>query len=231
MDSQLALLNHLGHFAADILVYDATTGTARSDVRHASGALVRPASQTALITADHVVRRFEDIARAGGKATFQVANCRLDPLARLIWRDRELDVAIVGLTEEESTSTDVGVHQPRAPWPPPLPQVGQFVVLTGYPKELRTHEPDGTVVLPRFIGTFRVNSAFQTHFTCVLDRPNAVGLAGLGVPPQGIDYGGLSGGPVFLDDALFPSIVGVIKEDYPLAEYFHVAGLAQAPAF
>ena len=74
-----------------------------------------------------------------------------------------------------------------------------------------------------------VLSAFENHFTCKLERERLQTILGTGMPAGPVDFGGMSGGPVFVEANWGYPLVGFVKEVYDEMEYFIVQGFRNAP--
>src|SRR5262249_21389089 len=106
-------------------------------------------------------------------------------------------------------------------WPPPVPKVGQLVLVGGYPKSLRDEAlAPGWIGAGPYSAIFRVTLADDTKFKCSIERRDLIGFDGP-LPEAGTDMGGLSGGPVLLVDTLSFPLVGVVTDrcEMPFAEF------------
>jgi hypothetical protein len=182
----------------------------------ASGVLIEFPRRAVIATAWHVLQEFRRSRDSGEQV---VLVCDHMPIAtpRTAYRDERNDLAFI----EVPTIGRGGIHavpyRPGPMWPPPRVQVDDSVLVSGFPKRLRY---DGDEILH---GDFNVlvdvASAAASHFMLNIDW-KALGHAGrVRLRSEQVDYGGVSGGPVFLWDGGPNPLVGVVSEagrDLPL---------------
>jgi hypothetical protein len=180
-------------------------------INGASGCVIQLARGTFVVTASHVVLGYEQRLERGEILNWQVGNLPpFDPLARIVWRDKENDIVLLGISREEASNIGPCLISAPPTWPPPVPKAGQLVLVGGYPKSLREE-----ALAPGWIGSgpysaiFRVTLAEDCKFKCAIERRDLISFEGP-LPASGIDMGGLSGGPVLLVDILSYPVVGIV---------------------
>jgi hypothetical protein len=129
------------------------------------------------------------------------------------------DVARIGITPCE----------PVTGWPPPKPAIGDRLLFAGYPGQLREHEEDNVMDFGSFTGLLSATSVRERHVLVQFKREHLISNDGRELPPVGADFGGMSGGPVFLVRNLMYPLVGVITEHNSAFELMRMATLNHLP--
>jgi hypothetical protein len=197
-------------------------------VNSGSAILVRLPSGVAVLTANHVIAQYESAVTQDRRVILQIGDIALTTVDRPAFRDDHDDLAMIAVSDQEAERIGTWIHDPTI-WPPPVPQEGTFVWLVGYPEALRSRQEDNGFTFASMVSLHRVRSSFLNHFTVELEREFMVSWGGAGIPPSGMNFGGMSGGPAFLMADLHSPLVGIIKEDWPAGEYFVVQGLGGLP--
>lgn len=191
-------------------------------INGASGCVIQLATDAFVVTASHVVLGYEKRLQKGEILNWQVGNLPpFDPLARIVWRDNENDIVLLGISKEEASNIGPCIISVPPTWPPPVPKAGQLVLVGGYPKSLREE-----ALAPGWIGSgpysaiFRVTLAEDCKFKCAIERRDLISFEGP-LPASGTDMGGLSGGPVLLVDTLSYPVVGIVTDrcDMSIADF------------
>jgi hypothetical protein len=164
-----------------------------------------------LCTAWHVVEHWLKRRADGERVLFQVGEVGLNARERLAWKDDGDDLAFLHLLPEELSRIGVQPYEPSV-WPPPQPQVGQYVVIAGYPGVTRERESRRDVVFRSFTARLEVAGVRDRYVLCSLDRDYWEEIRNADDPPSGLDLGGMSGGPVMLVGTLSHPIVGVVSQ-------------------
>jgi len=182
-------------------------------INGASACVIRLASKRFVATASHVLGGYEKRIQQGEVLNWQVGNLPpFNPTSRIAWRDKEQDIVLLELGTEEAANIGPCIISEPSEWPPPVPKVGQPVLVGGYPKSLRDE-----ALAPGWIGSgpysaiFRVTVADDARFKCAIERRDLISFDGP-LPEAGTDMGGLSGGPVLLVDTLSFPVVGVVTD-------------------
>lgn len=183
-------------------------------INGASGCLVRLGADAYLVTASHVLDGYEERIQAGQRLNWQVGNLPpFDPMTRVAWRDRERDVVLLRLTNDEVQRIGPCITSAPAKWPPPTPEEGQLVLVGGYPKALREERPSsGWIGAGPYAAVFKVTIVGDGYCKCVIERKDLISFDGKPLPEPGTDMGGISGGPVLLVDTLSYPLVGVVTD-------------------
>jgi hypothetical protein len=182
-----------------------------------TGSIVKWNGQYVVLTASHILDKYEERTCEGEKLSWHVGHLRFDPLSRISWRDRSADTLLLSLSEEEALKT--GSPIVSAPMEMPIPKEDQRVSLAGYPKALR-EVMDDVIGADYLAAMFRVTD-IRCHdsccyFDCKIDEreEDLVSFNGLSLPAVDMDMGGLSGGPTFLvagESIIFQVLVGVVS--------------------
>jgi hypothetical protein len=221
-------LRWLFRYIASIII-GTPASPGETPVNTGSGIIVRTPDDLFLVTAGHVLAGFEGRLTQPG-LSFQIGKLNLQVTdERRIWKNRDDDVAAIAVTEHEGSRIGTLIHQPTE-WPPVIPQHNDYVTVTGLPAMRRTRPDSGTILFGPLLAHLPVLGSFLNHFTCRIDRQYIQSLAPSGLPVTGIDYGGMSGGPVFLDSSLHYPLVGIVKEVKEDLEYFVIQGLRNVPS-
>jgi hypothetical protein len=183
-------------------------------INGASGCVVRLASGTFVVTASHVLAGYENRVGEGEQLNWQVGNLPpFDPLPRVEWRSRELDVVLFRISENEARNIGpCTIGTPRR-WPVHPPKAGQLVLVAGYPKGLREENPSAAWIgSGPYSAIFRVTIAEANCCKCMIERRDLIGFDEGRLPEPGADMGGLSGGPVLLIDGLDFPLIGIVTD-------------------
>ena len=186
-------------------------------VNHGSGIIMRLGQDHFFLTAEHIVRTWYDryatdksvmlhLAAPNGAAQFTAED-------RLVFYDREADIAALRVTAEEARSVGTFVYVPQS-WPPPAPTVGEMVYIAGFPLEGRiTLSPKRFELRAFNLGT-PVSSVAERNFKCVFERAEWISESGVTTDLAPGFLGGVSGGPIFAMRGLIPIpvLVGTVYE-------------------
>ena len=194
-----------------------------------SGIIVRLPDDLVLITACHVLEHYEANKRDDPNVSLQVGGLNLPIDTRRIWRDSQDDLAVLAISEGEAARIGTSIHEPVA-WPPPIPQHNEYVTITGLPVMRRSRPDSNTVLFGPMLAHLPVLGSYLNHFTCRVERDYIKSLLNRPLPTTDIDYGGMSGGPVFLDSSLHFPLVGIVKEVNHDLEHFVIQGFSNIPA-
>jgi hypothetical protein len=170
-------------------------------VNSGTASLVRIGGRPYALTCSHVLEAYRNRS-AEGTCIFQIGNCELDPLAQLKVEDKNLDYALIGLTEAQGKK----ISKPDGPfdgkffcevaqWPPGDVMKGDFVAFGGFPGELRQAMSFDELSFGSFSsGASRVASVSEDYVVSQFEREFWV-KHGHEAEPDTIR--GMSGGPVF----------------------------------
>ena len=197
-------------------------------INNGSGFVVAVGGRHFLGTAWHVVVAWLHRREAGERVLFQVRDAELNPTLETMWRDEANDVALIPISEVQAAQIGVSVCDPIRGWPPPHPVQGRYVLLSGFPGVVRQQEGK-RVFLNAMSTLMQVTSVGHSHLVCQLEREHLVSFNENGIPPHGTDWGGMSGGPVFLVDDLVYPLVGMISEFSTDLELLRIATLSHVP--
>ena len=170
------------------------------------------------VTADHVFEQFlEDRAERRVRSR-QIGNIGFNPEERLIARGKHLglDIATFRVTAEEIAATGKRIVQGTdGVWPPP-PNVAEAVFFGGFPGAERLPLAAHEISLGLHSAMVPLTSFTDYQLCCQMDREYQVDIRGHGLPPEGYDLGGVSGGPmlqpVYRDGVWGWRLIGVLSE-------------------
>jgi hypothetical protein len=211
-----------GYTAAVIVGPQPSIGGA---INNGSGFVVALGGQYFFGTAWHVVNSWLQRMESGEKVLFQVRDAELSPALETMWRDESNDLALIPISEAQVGKVGVLVCDPIRGWPPPHPMPGRYVLLSGFPGVKRQQE-DTRVFLNAMSTLMQVTTVGNNYLVCQVEREHLVAFDENGIPPHGTDWGGMSGGPVFLVDNLVYPLVGVISEFNTDLELVRIATLS-----
>lgn len=151
--------------------------------------------------------------------TCQIGNVPFDnPEERLIASGKNLgiDIATFRVTPEEIAATGKRVVLGTSgAWPPP-PKDGEAVFFGGFPGDERIPVTAHEISFGLHSAMVPLTSRTDYQLCCQLDRDSRVDVRGLGLPPEGYNLGGVSGGPmlqpVYRDGRWGWRPVGVLSE-------------------
>ncbi len=172
---------------------------AASVLHNGSCFAVQVAEKIFAVTAAHVLRKFrEDSERAGEDFEMRIRDLPVDVEERLIDCDYGLDIATFRLSRSEAEEIGIRLYSCSAGgWPPPPPQKGKGVVVTGYPGERRKATGRKTLQFEQVSNVLVVTDIGRDFLEMQVREEDLVSLAGEPVPPIDMDVGGFSGAPVW----------------------------------
>jgi hypothetical protein len=210
-------------FAIPLLwvVEDQTNGL---KLRNGSAFLVNQGHGTFAVTAAHVLAEYAAAKNTARKIVCQLGCLEFDPEARLISRHENLDIATFHVKDAEAAQIGKRIVLSDPPvWEPLTPVAGQFAFFAGFPAQTRGLNSSGDFITAPYFAMPPITSVTDHQISCRFERETMVDLSGAGLPPQGYDIGGVSGGPM-----LMPTLV---REDGVEGVIWRFAGvIVQAAA-
>ena len=187
-------------------------------LRNGSAFLIELGQGVMAVTAAHVFREYCDNRRSAQAIGCQLGNALFDPEAHLIDCNDDLDIATFRISAEIVEQIDKPVVPADPPnWAPLNPAEKEFAFFAGFPAQSRGVTPTGRMfaAVPYFAMP-PITSVTERQITCRFERDKMIGLSGSGLPPQGYDIGGVSGGPMLMpmltDQGIIWRFAGVIVE-------------------
>jgi Trypsin-like peptidase domain len=212
----IAVNQQMARFARDhgVPIIFAPPRSRGGKINGASGSVLQMGSGAVIATASHVLEGYETRTAAGESLNWQVGNLPpFDPIPRIAWRSRDLDIVLLRITADEARSIGPCIISAPPKWPPVRTQEGQLVLVGGYPKALREQDiQGGSIGAGPYSAVFKVTAVGEGCCKCMIERRDLISFDGGPLPPPGTDMGGLSGGPVLLVDALSYPLVGVVTD-------------------
>jgi hypothetical protein len=197
-------------------------------LRSGSAFVLRLLDHDYLGTAWHVVKEWHDATSTGNKIVFQVGAVSLNPIDRLAWKDEQNDIAFLRLISGEAQRVGVQPSEPLFGWPPPHPESGSYLLLSGYPGIERRRPADDEFDFGAFSTMLQVTASHENYIVCQFQREHWIS-EGRDVPPPGTDLGGMSGGPALLVKNLAYPLIGLISEFSRDYELLYVKTLSHVP--
>jgi hypothetical protein len=203
------------------------TGDRETSFNTASGVLIEFPKRAVIGTAWHVLEEFRNLRMAGETVALVCDNMPiLSPCTA--FRDERRDIAFLKVPQTGRSGLHAVPYRPGQMWPPPPVKAEDSVLLCGFPKILRE---DGEEILHGDLNLLlEVASASDAHFMLQLERERLVQVGRVILPLDQVDYGGVSGGPVFLYDGGCNPLVGLVSEAGTTLPLWRIAALAQVPA-
>lgn len=168
-------------------------------LRNGSAFLVNRGRGIFAVTAAHVLAEYI-VAKSDAKnIVCQLGSIEFDPMARLISRNDNLDIATFRVTKSEAVNIGkaIVISEPSI-WEPLSPAIGDFALIAGFPALARGLNSAGDFVTAPYFAMPSITSVTDHQISCRLDRDKLIDLSGQGLPPQGYDVGGISGGPMLM---------------------------------
>jgi len=181
-------------------------------LRNGSAFLVNRGSGVFAVTAAHVLAEYISTKTNAEMIGCQLGNVEFNPEARLIRRNDNLDIATFRVTEREATEIGkaIVISEPSI-WEPLAPAAGNFAFFAGFPAQNRGTSSSGDFITAPYFAMPSISSVTDHQITCRFEREKLIDLSGQGLPPQGYDIGGVSGGPLLMPTLVRESgVEGVI---------------------
>jgi hypothetical protein len=146
------------------------------------------------VTAKHVYDEYLSAA-AEKYVLCKVDGMRFDPIERLVSAGVMCDVVTFKISNEELRTLD----RLTTPWPPVVPEVGQAVLLAGFPGCEKSFSGSNSIDLRMYAAKWIVDSVSERDISIVRPPDSEVlDIHGKGFPEHQYDFGGMSGGPVVI---------------------------------
>jgi hypothetical protein len=168
-------------------------------LRNGSAFLVNQGHGIFAVTAAHVLAEYIAVKTTAEKIVCQLGSLEFDPEARLISRQEQLDIATFRVTDEEAKQIGKRIVLSDPPfWEPLAPGVGEFAFFAGFPAQTRGLSSTGDFITAPYFAMPPITSVTDHQIACRFKRETMIDLSGDGLPPQGYDIGGISGGPLLM---------------------------------
>jgi Trypsin-like peptidase domain len=200
-------------------------------ISSATGFGLRLDSGTFIGTAHHVLYGekdgYVDRIRSNERVNWQVGNLPpFDPLSRIAWQDPHSDVVLLRISEHEAAAIGPCIISSPPKWPPDRPQIGELVLIAGYPKVLREENREqGWIGTGPLSGVFQVTDLNEPFYGCVVAREDLVSFDGP-LPDPDAKIGGMSGAPVLRVGKLDYPLVGVVSNSLKMGGDFEIVQFA-----
>jgi hypothetical protein len=168
-------------------------------LRNGSAFLVNRRHGIFAVTAAHVLAEYIAAKGAARKIVCHLGSLEFEPESRLISRRDNLDIATFRVSAEEAADMNKAIVAPEPPvWEPLVPAVGNFAFFAGFPAQTRGITSRGDFVTAPYVAMPPITSVTDHQIGCRFEREKMIDLSGQGLPPQGYDIGGVSGGPLLM---------------------------------
>lgn len=182
------------------------------EIHGATGCIVQVNTENFIVTASHVLAKYEEGATGGKILNWQVGNLLpFQPMLRIAWRDRRRDIVFIRISEDEAVRIGPCTRFNHPNWPPRKPDVGELVIVAGYPKALREQDAPGVIGAGPYTALFRITHTGDGYCKCQIAFKDLITFCDTPVPPAGTDIGGVSGSPVLLPGSDY-SLAGIVTE-------------------
>ncbi|MBW7933850.1 MAG: trypsin-like peptidase domain-containing protein [Gemmatimonadaceae bacterium] len=202
------------------------SGDAEVSWKTASGVLLELDATAAIATAWHVIQDLRALREAGHEVHLICDSMPIET-PRILFLDETADIVLLEVPPAGRSGIRAVPYRPGPHWPPARVQVGDDVLLTGFPKLLRR---DGDEILH---GDFNlltpVTSVGEDRYVLQIEWDRIIDAGRINLPKGQADYAGVSGGPVFLSDAGCNELVGIISQATPTLPLWRVAPLSRIP--
>jgi hypothetical protein len=169
------------------------------ELRNGSAFLVDLGHGVFVVTAAHVFKKYLADKKAAVAIGCQLGNVLFDPEAELICCRDDLDVATFRVSPSEAKKIGKAIVTAGPPnWEPLRPAVGNFAFFAGFPAQTRGITPSGDFATAPYFAMTPITSVTDHQIACRFDREKTIDFSGSGLPPQGYDIGGVSGGPLLI---------------------------------
>ncbi len=201
-----ALLRFAFRYSAAITIGMPPGESDEDKINSASSVVILHKGSHFLLTAAHVVSdMIEPRIQTRPGVQLQVGNARVSTDGFRL--GSSTDVAVLPLPDETALEIGTLVYETGSNWPPDPPQPGDYVVIAGYPKFLRSGPDENVIDYGCLVTRISVTTAGEGYVACQFERQHWIDASGTGIQDPGTPLGGISGGPVLLQRAL----------DFPLA--------------
>jgi hypothetical protein len=151
------------------------------------------------VTAEHVIRAFEEAKKSSAQIVCLLRTVPFDILGAIVGRNAELDIATFRLTEDELTRSEAIAIDCRAEWPPPEPDKGTALSLAGFPEELKKASSYSSVQFAAYVNMPFAEDVTDRDIIATYDPQRDMRVrAAPELPDLGANLSGCSGGPVLM---------------------------------
>ncbi len=161
--------------------------------------ILRFRSGPVLVTANHVIKAFEQDKNRGSKVEMLLRGILFDVESAAIDRDEELDLATFKITEQQIVESEAIAVDCQGAWPPPRPARGNALSFAGYPEVLKASYPHDRLQFNAFVHFPRVEDVSEAYVVATYVQGRDVRIvAAPNIRDAGVNWSGCSGGPVLL---------------------------------
>ena len=213
-DSLIRILDTIQRCAAPIWASQSSAAPPPTVDHNGTCGFLDTGSRKILLTAWHVVEKFQQVRADHGTAVLAVnlgTGCTValdDP--EIIDGDASFDVASVAFPDLARHAPHDKQYFPVRVWPIARAQVGDLVALVGFPGERRTTNAALGPFEP--VGAGFTVVAVSERSVALSDQSGTMSLVTSGVAvADRVRLGGFSGSPVFLVHPDGPQIIGILR--------------------
>lgn len=193
----------------------------------ASGLLLEFGRRAVVATAWHVVEEY--LRLRARKEVYIICDNMPFVEPRTAWRDESNDIVFLDVPRHGRRALGAVPYRPLPLlWPPPRVRADDSVLLCGFPKLLRS---DGDEILHGDLNFLvDVASAGENYFMLQIEHERLIQGGRVLIPEGTTDFGGVSGGPVFLSDGGGNPLVGLVSQAGERLPLWRVSSLNNAPS-
>lgn len=179
-----------------------------------------------VITAWHVVQKFDDIRSEGGIPVLVIGNVAIAK-PEFVFLDERNDIIVLDVSQFVVTAINADPYRPAGRWPPERRSVGDPVMICGFPAILRA---DGEEILHGDMSYFGEIESVSEHQFVVQVEGELEDAGRVPFPDLDSDFGGLSGCPAFALNRGEMCLAGIFSQTAISAPVWIIRSLAHLPA-
>ena len=192
----------------------------------ATGLLLELGSGRFVVTAWHVVQKFDDVRNEGDIPVIVLGNVAIaEP--RYVFLDERNDIVVLDVSQFLVDAFNAVPYQPLNQWPPARRSVGDPVMICGFPAILRA---DGEEILHGDLSYFGEIESVSEHQFVVQVQGELEDAGRVPFPDLNSDFGGLSGCPAFALNRGEMHLAGIFSQTAMSAPVWIIRSLAHLPA-
>ena len=192
----------------------------------ATGLLLKLGGRRFVVTAWHVLQKFDDVRNEGDVPVIVIGNVAIAEPA-YVFLDERNDVVVLDVSEFVVEAFNAVPYRPSGPWPPERRSVGDPVMICGFPAILRA---DGEEILHGDLSYFGEIESVSEHQFVVQVQGDLEDAGRVPFPDLDSDFGGLSGCPAFAVNRGEMHLAGIFSQTAISAPVWIIRSLAHLPA-
>ncbi|MCC6242990.1 MAG: trypsin-like peptidase domain-containing protein [Gemmatimonadaceae bacterium] len=192
----------------------------------ATGVFLELGDRRFVLTAWHVVERFDEIRSLGGLAVVVLGNVAIaEP--KYVFLDERNDLIVLEVSEFAIPAFNAVPYRPTRAWPPPRLTVGDPVMICGFPAMFRSDEDE---ILHGDLTYFGEVESVSEHQFVVQIQGELEDAGRVPFPELNSDFGGVSGCPAFVLYSDHMQLAGIFSQSAVSAPVWVIRSIANLPA-